>query len=66
MVGIANIGGQIVIPLYTAWSAYTTFTGARQGMGGLAGGEQGTATSTGQSKRQQKLEKRGGKQVQYR
>lgn len=57
-----------VIPLYSAYLAYTTFTGARQSMAGLAGaGGDGAAqgTSTG-SKRQQKLEKRGGQKVQYR
>lgn len=60
---------QAVIPAYSAYLAYTTFVAARGGMAGLAGaGGDGTA-STGQggaSKRQAKLEKRGGQKVQYR
>ncbi|KAK7536917.1 uncharacterized protein J3D65DRAFT_623784 [Phyllosticta citribraziliensis] len=53
------------IPLYSAYLAYTTFTGAKKSMAGLAGAgspDQGHATG---SKRQQKMEKRGQK-VQYR
>jgi hypothetical protein len=57
---------QAVVPLYSAWLAYTTFTGARQGlMGGGAMPAEG-ASSGGQSKRQQKMEKRGGQKMQYR
>jgi hypothetical protein len=54
----------IVIPLYSAWLAWTTFSGIKQGfadMGGAADAPAGPA-----SKRQQKLEKRGGQRVQYR
>ncbi|THX66620.1 hypothetical protein D6D08_07097 [Aureobasidium pullulans] len=56
-----------VIPLYSAWLAYTTFTGARQGLmgGGSAMPAEG-ASSGAQSKRQQKMEKRGGQKMQYR
>jgi len=57
----------LTVPGYAAYLGYTTFTGARQGMAGLAGpaaSEEGS--STGQSKRQSKLEKRGGQRVQYR
>ncbi|KAG9584862.1 hypothetical protein KCU77_g9682, partial [Aureobasidium melanogenum] len=55
-----------VIPLYSAWLAYTTFTGARQGlMGGGAMPAEGASSGT-QSKRQQKMEKRGGQKMQYR
>jgi len=55
----------LVVPVYSAYLAYTTFTGAKQSMAGLAGSaEEGSSTS--QSKRQQKLEKRGGQRVQYR
>lgn len=56
------------MPLYSAWLAYTTFTGARQGLAGMGGagaGTEGTAAG-GQSKRQAKLEKRGGQRMQYR
>jgi hypothetical protein len=53
-----------VIPLYSGYLAYTTFTGMRQGYTDAAGVPQpGAAT---QSKRQQKMEKRGGQKVSYR
>ena len=58
----------IAVPVYAAYSAYTTFTGARKGMMGLsgAGGEPGAAGAGSQSKRQAKMEKRGGQRAQYR
>ena len=58
----------IAIPAYSAWLAYSTFGGMRQGMAGLAGySEAGnSANSDGASNRQKKLEKRGGQKVQYR
>ena len=62
----ADFGLQVVIPLYTVWSAYTTYTGARSGMAGMAGGDESSGAATGQSKRSQKMEKRGGQKVQYR
>ncbi|KAF2224177.1 hypothetical protein BDZ85DRAFT_98470 [Elsinoe ampelina] len=54
-----------VVPAYSIWLAYSTFTGARQGLAGMGqgGGEGGAA---GQSKRQAKMEKRGGHKMQYR
>jgi hypothetical protein len=58
-----------VVPAYSAYLAVTTYTGVRQGFGGLsagAGGEGGSSSSGGQSKRQAKIEKRGGQKVQYR
>jgi len=61
--------GYIVVPLYSLWLAYTTFTGARQGLAGITGGNSAAgsgADPAGQSKRQAKLEKRGGQKVQYR
>jgi len=57
---------QAVIPLYAGWLAYTTFTGARQGFAGLAGTDGDSAADVTGSKRQQKLEKRGGQRVTYR
>jgi hypothetical protein len=58
---------QIVIPLYGAYSAYTTYASMRKGFGGLAGDQgEDTGASSGVSKRQQKMEKRGGQKVQYR
>jgi len=58
----------IVIPVYSAWLAYTTFGSVRQGMAGLAGqATEGGAVGEGTgSKRQRKMEKRGGQRVQYR
>ncbi|TKA78854.1 hypothetical protein B0A49_02073 [Cryomyces minteri] len=56
------------IPLYSAYLAYTTFSGARQGLAGMTGagqdGVQGQQAAS--SKRQAKLEKRGGQRVAYR
>ncbi|KAI9711568.1 MAG: hypothetical protein M1820_002133 [Bogoriella megaspora] len=58
---------QIVVPLYSAWLAWTTFGSARQGLAGLTGGgADGQVENSGSSKRQQKLEKRGGQRIQYR
>lgn len=65
---------QLAVPLYSAYLAYSTFTGARQGLAGMMGGVQaqeadgrGSASGSGAtSKRQQKMEKRGGQKVQYR
>ncbi|KAF2843239.1 hypothetical protein M501DRAFT_985364 [Patellaria atrata CBS 101060] len=71
-IGLAAIVGDYawwlwtIIPLYSLWLAYTTFIGAKQGMAGLTGGADGDGTPTVGSKRQQKLEKRGGQKVQYR
>ncbi|MCJ1312819.1 hypothetical protein MMC25_006495 [Agyrium rufum] len=59
-----------VIPVYSAWLAWSTFGGLRQGMAGMAGqgqeGEDGSGAGGAQSKRQQKMEKRGGQKTQYR
>ncbi|KAI9683276.1 MAG: hypothetical protein M1822_006141 [Bathelium mastoideum] len=57
----------IVVPLYSGWLAWTTFKGARQGLAGFSGanGNEQESNQAG-SKRQQKLEKRGGQKVQYR
>ncbi|KAF2732622.1 DUF788-domain-containing protein [Polyplosphaeria fusca] len=51
-----------VIPAYAVWLAWTTYTGMRGGYTDAAGVPQEQA----QSKRQQKMEKRGGQKVQYR
>lgn len=57
-----------VVPLYSGWLAFTTFTGARKGLAGMGGGTDEGASSgaAGQSKRQAKMEKRGGQKMQYR
>lgn len=53
----------VVIPAYSVWAAWSTYTGMRGGYTDAAGVPQpGAATS----KRQAKMEKRGGQKVQYR
>jgi hypothetical protein len=52
-----------VIPVYSAYLAFTTFTGLRQGMAGIASQSDDSAST---SNRQKKLEKRGGQRIQYR
>ncbi|KAF2746539.1 hypothetical protein M011DRAFT_459294 [Sporormia fimetaria CBS 119925] len=52
-----------IVPIYSAYLAYTTFMGVRKGYTDAAGVPQpGAATS----KRQAKMEKRGGQKVAYR
>lgn len=53
-----------VVPLYSAYLAYTTFAGVRKGYSDATGVPQPQAA--GQSKRQAKMEKRGGQKVSYR
>jgi hypothetical protein len=53
----------IVVPLYSAYAAYTTYTGMRGGYTDAAGVPQPEAAT---SKRQAKMEKRGGAKVSYR
>ncbi|CAF9938925.1 MAG: hypothetical protein ALECFALPRED_007927 [Alectoria fallacina] len=58
-----------VVPVYSTWMAATTVMGMRKGMAGMAGqgdGDSQEADAGGDSKRQKKLEKRGGQKVQYR
>lgn len=55
----------VVVPLYSVWLAYTTLTGMRSGLAGMGGGAPGDE-HVGESKRQKKMEKRGGQRVQYR
>lgn len=55
----------LVVPGYAAYSAYTTATGLKGQLSGLAGGG-GEGGTESQSKRQQKMEKRGGQKVAYR
>ncbi|EMC93806.1 hypothetical protein BAUCODRAFT_150055 [Baudoinia panamericana UAMH 10762] len=59
----------LVVPAYAVYLAFTTYSGMREGFSGLnaGAGGQGTSTATpSQSKRQAKIEKRGGQRVQYR
>ncbi|KAF2113948.1 hypothetical protein BDV96DRAFT_577334 [Lophiotrema nucula] len=52
-----------VVPAYSVWLAWTTYTGVRGGYTDAAGVPQAQAAT---SKRQAKMEKRGGQRVQYR
>jgi len=58
----------LAVPAYSAWLAFTTYSGVRKGFAGVGmGGGEGEGTATGaQSKRAAKTEKRGGQRVQYR
>ncbi|KAL4917212.1 DUF788 domain protein [Aspergillus aurantiobrunneus] len=58
----------VVVPLYSVYLAYSTFTGMRNGLTGLGAGagDVGEGTGAAESKRQRKMEKRGGQKMQYR
>ena len=62
-----------VVPAYSGYLAFTTYSGMRSGFSGLSagaggqGGEgAGSGSASGQSKRAAKMEKRGGQRLQYR
>lgn len=55
------------MPAYSGWLAYSTVTGMRSGLAGFGGGAEGEAAGSGaESKRQKKMEKRGGQRMQHR
>lgn len=59
----------VVVPLYSVWLAWSTFRGVAGGFPGMGGGstpEEADAGGAAESKRQKKLEKRGGQRMQYR
>ena len=59
----------LAVPVYSAYAGYKAVGGIREGFAGLGGGGQGQdqgAQPAGESKRQKKMEKRGGQKVQYR
>lgn len=70
VVVLGNIGWwlYLVVPGYAIYSIVTTIGGVRGMLSGVGGaGAEGEGTAAGQSKRQQKMEKRGGQQrVAYR
>jgi len=71
LIGNRGWWAYLLVPAYSAWLAWTTFSGARSGLSGLAGASQdgaqgGLDGKGGQSKRQAKMEKRGGQKVAYR
>ena len=51
--------GWVVVPVYSGWAVFGTFAGLRKGVAGLGGSEEGQT-----SKRQAKIERRGGTRVQ--
>ncbi|PWY93257.1 DUF788 domain protein [Aspergillus sclerotioniger CBS 115572] len=55
-----------VVPVYSVWLAYSTFTGMKNGLAGMGGGGGGQEQVATESKRQKKMEKRGGQRAQYR
>lgn len=58
----------VAVPLYSVWLAWSTFRGVSGGFPGMGGGGMPGEADGGatESKRQKKLEKRGGQRVQYR
>ncbi|KAL4925020.1 SND2/TMEM208 family protein [Aspergillus undulatus] len=59
----------VVVPVYSVYLAYSTVMGVKGGLKGFGGGagEGGEGVATGaESKRQRKMEKRGGQRMQYR
>ena len=57
----------VAIPIYSVWAGWATLSGMRSGLAGMGGGDDDAANKASSgSKRQKKLEKRGGQRVQYR
>ena len=57
----------VAVPAYSLWMASSLILNMKNGMGmGGQGGGNGDASDGGDSKRQKKLEKRGGQKVQYK
>jgi len=56
----------IAVPVYSMWMASSTILSMRQGLGGMAGQGDANGDNVGESKRQKKLEKRGGQRIQSR
>ena len=57
----------LVVPAYSVYLAATTVGGMKGMLGGMGGGGgDGTAAPETESKRQKKMEKRGGQKVAYR
>ncbi|KAL2872616.1 SND2/TMEM208 family protein [Aspergillus lucknowensis] len=56
----------VVVPSYSVWLAYSTFTGMRSGLAGFGGGDGQGGAEGAESKRQKKMEKRGGQRMRYR
>ena len=55
-----------VVPAYSMWMASSTILSMRQGMTGMTGQGEGAREGANESKRQKKLEKRGGQKIKSR
>ncbi|KKY25535.1 hypothetical protein UCRPC4_g01799 [Phaeomoniella chlamydospora] len=55
----------VAVPVYSLYAAWKAVTGVREGFAGMGGADNAEAIPA-ESKRQKKLEKRGGQRVQYR
>ncbi|KAK3616295.1 hypothetical protein LTR56_026049 [Elasticomyces elasticus] len=57
-----------VVPLYSAWLALPTYSGARSGFSGMSAGagREGSGGAAAQSKRQAEFQKNGSQQMQCR
>ena len=53
------------VPAYSMWMASSMILNMRQGMAGMTGQDNG-GENVAESKRQKKLEKKGGQKMQYR
>ena len=54
------------VPVYATYMAISMVMSMRSGMAGMAGQSDGGADGAMESKRQRKMEKRGGQKVQHR
>jgi hypothetical protein len=56
----------LVVPAYSVYAAMTTIGGLKGMLGGMGGTQADESALAGESKRQKKIEKRGGQRVVYR
>ncbi|KAK2743034.1 hypothetical protein FQN57_004990 [Myotisia sp. PD_48] len=56
----------VAVPVYSVWLGYSTFMGVRKGFTGMDADAAEQAPAAESSKRQKKMEKRGGQKVVYR
>lgn len=66
LIGNSAWWAYLLVPAYAIYAAFTTAKGVRGALGGMAGAGGEPETPQGQSKRQQKMEARGGQKVRYR
>ena len=57
----------LAVPAYSTWLAWTTASGVRKGFGGMGQEDnEGVGVGNADSKRQKKMEKKGGHKISYR